>query len=175
MDDAGAGRHHPEVAKSLLAPVQHGVAFTVARHLQADVDPQRLGIGGLVHLDTVVDDQIHRDEGVHGGRIAAVSGEGGTHRRQVDQGGHTGEILKNNSAGHEGNCGGTDGTGPPAGQVVDILAARQSLRKITKQVFQEDAHGVGQSFDGTVAEAFQCLDRKNGVVFTARLAVLSGD
>ena len=46
MDDAGAGRHHPEVAKSLLAPVQHGVAFTVARHLQADVDPKRLGIGG---------------------------------------------------------------------------------------------------------------------------------
>ena len=76
MDNTHARRHDPEVAKGTLPPMQHGVAFAVALHLQANIDVQGLRGGRAIHLDAVVDNQIRRNEGVHGGRITAMTGKG---------------------------------------------------------------------------------------------------
>jgi hypothetical protein len=143
--------------------VEHGVAFAVAGHFQLDVDLERISGGRAIHLHTVIDDQIGRNKGVHGRRITTGPGQGGTHRRQIDQGGHAGEILEDHPGGHQGYCLGADLVRLPGGKVVDISIAHQALRVMAQQIFQENTQAVGQALDRAVTETLQGLDRKDGV------------
>ena len=169
MDDAGARRHHPEIVKGPLSPVEHGVALMVALHLQTDIDSKGLGAGGSVNLDGVVDHQVGRDKGVHGGGIAAVTGQGGTQRRQVDQGRNPGKILEKYPARHERDGGITDPPGLPGGQIVDILSAGQALGIMAEQVFKENAEGKRQALHRPVPEIFQGFDGIGGIAPAACL------
>ena len=71
MDDAGAGRHDPQVAERRLRPAQELVALAVALVLALDVERERAGAAALVDLDGVVDDEVGRDERVDARGIAA--------------------------------------------------------------------------------------------------------
>ena len=43
VDDAGVGRHDPEIAERVLAPAQERVALPVARELELGVQRERVG------------------------------------------------------------------------------------------------------------------------------------
>jgi hypothetical protein len=64
VDDAGGGRHHGEVVEGLLAPLQELVALAVALELALGVELQGRRVAEGVHLDGVVDDEVHRHERV---------------------------------------------------------------------------------------------------------------
>jgi hypothetical protein len=100
--DAGSGRHHPEPLEGLLGPAQQLVALAVATVLPVDVGLVRLGRPEQVHLDRVVDHQVHRDERVHVRRIAAGTLDGAAHRGEIHHGGNPREVLHQDPGGHEG-------------------------------------------------------------------------
>ena len=60
MDDAGPGRHDPQVAERGLGPAQQLVALDVALVLALDVEGEGAGRPELVDLDRVVDDEVRR-------------------------------------------------------------------------------------------------------------------
>ena len=84
MDDAGPGRHDPQVAERRLGPAQELVALAVALVLALDVERERRRRAELVHLDRVVDDEVRRDERVDQRRVAAEVGHRVAHDREVD-------------------------------------------------------------------------------------------
>ena len=60
VDDAGPGRHDPQVAERGLGPAQQLVALAVALVLALDVEGERAGRPEPVDLDGVVDDEVGR-------------------------------------------------------------------------------------------------------------------
>ncbi len=62
--DAGAGRDDAETVERLLGPAEERVPLTVAPVLPFDVGLVRVRGPEEVHLDRVVDDQVHRHERV---------------------------------------------------------------------------------------------------------------
>ena len=88
MDDAGPGRHDPQVTERGLGPAQELVALAVALVLALDVEGERPGRAEPVDLDGVVDDEIGRDERIDPRRVAAEIGHRVAHDREVDDRGH---------------------------------------------------------------------------------------
>ena len=82
--DAGVGRHHLEVVEGLLAPAQERVALPVALELDLGVALEGEPLGEHVHLDRVVDHQLHRHQRVDLGGVAAEVLHGVAHGGQVD-------------------------------------------------------------------------------------------
>jgi hypothetical protein len=91
--DAGVGRHHLEVVERLLAPAQEGVALAVALELELRVALEGEPLREHVHLDRVVDHELHRDERVDLGGVAAELLHGVAHGGEVDDRGNAGEVL----------------------------------------------------------------------------------
>ena len=137
MADPHPGWHYREVVERLLRPAQQRVALSIARVLPLDV--AGIGTQGAerIHLDGVVDDEIHLDHGIDPARILAGTLHRRSHGRQVDDGRHAREILQQDARGEIGHL----GTGRrrlwPAGEgaqadVIDLAAfdaAEQALEQ----------------------------------------------
>ena len=91
--DPGVGRHHLEVVERRLAPAQERVALLVALELELGVALEREPLGEHVHLDRVVDHELHRHQRVDLGGIPAKVLHGVAHRGQVDDRRHACEVL----------------------------------------------------------------------------------
>ena len=104
--DAGARRDHPEAVEGLLGPAQQLVALDVALVLDVDVLVEGLRPARDLGDDRVVDDQLHRDQRVDLGRVAAQRRQRVAHGGQVDHAGHPGEVLHEDPFGGEGDLGG---------------------------------------------------------------------
>ena len=94
MDDAGVGRHDPEVAEGVLSPAQERVALLVARELELGVQLKRVRPAEVIDLHRVIDDELHRLQRIDAVRIAAEPRDAVAHRREIDDRRHAGEILQ---------------------------------------------------------------------------------
>ena len=85
---------------------------------------------GDVGDDRMVDHEVDRNAGLDRSRVAAEVGHRVAHRREVDDRGHTGEVLHQHARGHElqlamtGLCRGT----APIGERADVVGADVRLR-----------------------------------------------
>jgi hypothetical protein len=61
--------------------------------------------------------------------------------------GHAGEVLQENTRGHEGNLGGRRGFGIPLGNGADVVRLHEGVVLAAQQVLQQDLHGVRQARD----------------------------
>ncbi len=100
VDDAGVRGHHLEVAEGRLTPTQEGIALAVARELDLVVRRESARAAVLIHLHRVVDDELCGGQRVYLFGVATEFHDGIAHRREVDDAGHTGEVLKD----HAGRC-----------------------------------------------------------------------
>ena len=133
--DAGARGHDPESVEGLLGPAQKLVALDVALILDVDVLVVGLGPARRLGDHRVVDDQLHRDQGVDLGRVPAQGLEGVAHGGQVDHAGYTGEVLHEHPLGGEGDLGGVLtseavplGSVAPPGHGLDVGRPRRPAR-----------------------------------------------
>ena len=97
VDDAGVRRNDLEIAERRLAPAQERVALAVARELDRGVRRQRARLAVFVDLHGVVDDELGGSERIDTLRIATQTYDRVAHRREVDDAGHTGEVLQNDA------------------------------------------------------------------------------
>ncbi len=104
VDDAGHRRDDTEIAEGRLSPFEKLVALAVALEFHLGVAGERVGGGEEIHLDGMVDDQVHRHERVDPLRVAAQTGHGGAHGGQVHNRRDAGEILHDDAGGQEGNA-----------------------------------------------------------------------
>ncbi|MPM46792.1 hypothetical protein SDC9_93498 [bioreactor metagenome] len=103
MNDARRRRYDAQIFKRLLAPTQKLVAFAVALIFAFHVAAHGVWHASGIHLQGVIDDQIHRDDGVDAAGVAAQFGHGRAHGRQIYNNRNTGEILHHHPAGVKGN------------------------------------------------------------------------
>ncbi len=60
MNDPGVGRHHLEVGECLLPPAKKRVALPIAAVIQLHILLERQRGTERIHLNRVVDHQLHR-------------------------------------------------------------------------------------------------------------------
>ena len=106
MDDASGGRNDAEIVERALAPFQEFVPLLIAFELLLGVDRQRDSRCEGIHLHAVIDHQVARHQRIDFLRDLFLAGhfhDGVAHRREIDDRGHTGEILEHDTGAGKGN------------------------------------------------------------------------
>jgi hypothetical protein len=103
MADAGVRRHDGEVVERRLPPAQERVALLVALELELGVLLKRELLGEGVHLDRVVDHELHGHERVDRRRVPAELLHRVAHGGEVHDRRHAGEVLHEHPAGRVGD------------------------------------------------------------------------
>ena len=149
VDDAGPGRHDAQVTERRLGPAQELVALAVALVLALDVEGERPRRPEPVDLDGVIDDEIGRDERIDPGRVATEVGHRVAHDGEVDDRRHAGEVLEEDSRGHERHFGLRRDAGLPSRQRLDFLGPNDPAARVTQDVLEENlqCHGRGPEVD----------------------------
>ena len=142
VHDAGPGRHDAEVAERLLRPAEHRVALGVALVLQLDVLAEGLGGAEAIHLDRVVDHEIHGDERVDLGRVAAQGDHRVTHDGEVDDTRHAGEVLQHDARRHVRHLGGRARARLPCRERTDVVLADELTAAVAQHVLEQHLDGV---------------------------------
>ncbi len=92
-----------EVLERLGTPLEELVALAVPLELELRVLIDGVDPVEEIHLDGVIDYEIHRKPRIDFGRVTAETGHGTPHGGQIDHRGHPGEILKQYPRRFEGN------------------------------------------------------------------------
>ena len=140
--DAGVGRHDREVLERRLAPAQERVALAVALELELGVALEGEALGEHVHLDRVVDHELHRHERVDALRIAAELVHGVAHGGEVHDRRNAREVLHQHPGRGVGDL--TRGLvrGHPGGEVLDVLSAHALPVLAAQEVLQQHLQRV---------------------------------
>ena len=138
MDDAGVGRNDAEVLECVLAPAQERVAFAVAREFEPGVEVGRVGFGVVIDLNGVIDDELDRLQRIDLARIAAEAEDPVAHRREIDDGRNTGEVLKQHARGGERNLLLNLRGHVPAGQRLNVFGIDEARVLPAQQVLEQD-------------------------------------
>ena len=162
VDDAGAGRHHPEVAERLLAPAQERVALAVALELDLGVARERVMGAEPVDLDRMVDHQLHRRERVDLRGIAPERAHRVAHRGEVHHRRHAREVLEQDPGGGERDLGRGLRRGVPPRQRLDVGGGDAAPVFVAEQVLQEDLQREGQA--GEVETFREAVEPENLVL-----------
>ncbi|SIJ26927.1 Uncharacterised protein [Mycobacteroides abscessus subsp. abscessus] len=144
VDDAHAGRHDLEVVERGLAPAEELVALAVALVLDVHVALDRVGRAEGVDLDGVVDDELGRGERVDLVRIAAELRDLLTHRGEVDDAGHAGEVLHDHTGRGELDLRARVGAGIPVREGLDVLLGDVGTVFGAQQVLQQHLEAEGK-------------------------------
>ena len=147
VDDAGPGRHNPEVAEALLRPAQERVTLAIALVLALDIDQKRRLRPVLVDLDRVVDHQVGGNQRIDAGRVAAHLGHGVPHGGEVDHARDAGEVLEDDARRHERELVLARVRWVPGGQRADVVGVHQSSARcgVPQHVLEQDLDGERQS------------------------------
>ena len=147
MHDADAGRHDFEGIKGLLTPFQELVALLVALKLQREVLIQCGLRAREVHLNRVVNDEVHRHERLDHLWVPAEFLHLGTHRREIDEKRHAREVLQNDACDRERDLILAGSLRVPVGEVFHIRFRHFFAVKIPQERLQHDADGDGKTRD----------------------------
>ena len=162
MDDPRGRRYHAEIGKGLLPPAQELEPLAIPLELDVHVPLECTGRPGLVHLDGMVDHQVHRDERVDASRIAPQPLHRRAHRGQVHHGGYAGEILEEHPRGHERHLDIHRRRRPPPRQTANIVFRDQLPIDGVQDPLQEDLDGEWQAIQPRNDPAlFQGLEPKD--------------
>ena len=163
VHDAAGRRHSTEVSEALLTPLEEGVALRVTVVLDVEVEVERVSVGtGHVHLNGVIDDQIHGHLRVDALGVTAHLHHRVTKGREVNHGGHAGEILEDHPRGTEGNLA-TLAIGGPAGNGAHVFLADEETVEVAQRTLEEHAHAV-RKCGGVHTRSIEGVE---GVVMTA--------
>ena len=158
VNDAGVWRHDLEVAERRLPPAQERIALAVARELDGVVAAQRVLRSVLVHLHGMIDHELRRRERVDFLRVAAETRHGLAHRREIDDGGDTREVLHDHACRREGDLVAGRGMRIPAQQRLDVGARHAHAVLEAQQVFEQDLEREGQATDVVSLDGAEALD-----------------
>ena len=93
MADAGAGRHHAEIFKRALRPLEEAIAFLVLFVFLVDVLLESGIVAEEIDDHRVVDDEVNRHQRVDALGIAAEVVHGVAHGGEIDHRRNAGEVL----------------------------------------------------------------------------------
>src|SRR5262245_332917 len=155
MHDADAGRDDFECVEGLHPPFQKLIARAVALEFYLHVFPQRVGRAGDVDLHRVVDDQVYGNQRLDDLRVLAEARHGRTHRGQVYEQRHAGEILQDYAGHDERDFGHEGGRRPPIGQGAYVGFLGLLAVAVAQHRFEHDANADGQLRDRAYALLFQ--------------------
>ncbi len=158
VHDARGGRNHAEILKGLLAPAQEFVTLAIALKLNFGVVFKCAGIAEEVHLHGVVDHQVHRNQWIDLGGVAAQPLHRRAHGGQIHHGGNSGEVLEDHARGLERNFAGRGSLGVPLGQRDDVFFRHQRAIAVSQQGFQKDLDGKRQARNAALAGLFQAVE-----------------
>ena len=142
MADAGAGRHHGEIRKRLLAPFQEFVAFLVLLVFLDHVLAERLVVAEEVHDHGVVDDEIDGHQRIDLFGVAAEALHRVAHRGEIDHRGHAGEILHQHARRAESDLMFERALLQPFRNRNDVFLLDGAAVLVTQEVLQENLHGI---------------------------------
>ena len=169
MHDARSGRDDPEVVEGLLSPFQEEIPLLVAAELAVHVGREGPAGTELVHLDGMVDDQVHVLQGIDTVGPAAQIANGVPHGRQVDDGRHARQVLHQHPRGPEGDF----ALGRTARDAFrdggHVFGGDRHAVFVAQQVLQHDLEGKGQA--GNVPRA-ACRGLRKRIVGTGASARL---
>ena len=148
MHDADARRHHAEGVEGLHAPLHELVALAVALELDLHVAAQRVGRAVVVHLHRVVDHQVDRHQRFDELGVAALLHCHVTHRGQVGEQRHAGEVLQHHTGDHEGDLGSALCGRLPVGQFTHVGFGHFLTVAVAQHRFEHDADRYRQARDG---------------------------
>ena len=144
MHDAGARRHDLEVVERALAPTQELIALAVALVLDLDVALERVRGTEEIGDHRVVDHQVGRRQRVHLVGIAAEVADRLAHGGQVDDAGHTGEVLHDHPRGGELDFHARVGRRIPVGDGLDVVLGDVGAVLGAQQILGEHLEAVGK-------------------------------
>ncbi len=108
----------------------------------------------------MVDDEFHRDEGIDLLGVAAQRDDRVSHRREVDDRGHAGEVLHEHSSGREGDLARVlagrlavrrGGLGP-ARERLDVLGAHLDPVLVAQEILEQDLDRKGKALDAELGQ-----------------------
>lgn len=129
-----------EILESALTPAEKGIALHVALKFEFRVQSKRVHVSEIVHLHGMVDDQFCRKERIDALGVAAHFYERFAHGSQIHDGRYAGEILKQDTRGHERNLFFRSAR-PPLCQGLNIFCVHEAPIFETKQVFEKNTQG----------------------------------
>ena len=145
--DAGARRDHLEIVERLAAPFEELIALAVAVIFELDVLLEGLGSAELVDHHAVVDDEVHRHQRIDLLRVAAERKHRVAHRRQVDYGRDTGEVLHQHARGTVLDLAVDAPLLQPVGHRLKVFAGDGLAVLEAEQILQQHLHREGQASD----------------------------
>ena len=155
VDDAGVGRHDPEIVEGLLPPTEKRVALLVARELQLGIQLEGVRLREVVDLHRMVDYQFHRLEGVDAVRVAAKTNDPVPHRGEIDHRRDAGEVLQEDARRGEGDLFLHGALRVPPGQRLDVRGLDEPAVLVPEQVLEQDLHRERQTPDAGEAGGFE--------------------
>ncbi len=143
MHYAGGWRNNAEITEGRLSPAQKGVPFPIPFILSLHVELKGVGLTKEIHLNRMIDDQVHRDQRINSVRVFSHLGHGITHHGQIHQGRKPGKVLKENSRRCESDFPIGLLFGVPMDHGLDIFTSHRFSILEAKQVFQHDFQREG--------------------------------
>ena len=149
-------RHHPEVLKGVLCPLEQLIPLLIPFVFQLNVLQKSVCGSEEIYLDGVVDYQVHRNDRIHLSGVLSPAGHLGAHGCQVHNGGNAREVLHEYAGGLIGNfllsC-----ILLPVENGFQMLIVYGEAVVIPDDVFQEYAYGEWQFTDLHMALFFELL------------------
>ena len=159
MHDADSRRHHLEGVERLHAPFQKLVALPVAPKLHFQVALQSVRHARKVHLHGMVHHQIDWHERLNEPGIPAQARHRRTHRRQIHEQRHSGEVLQHDARDDERDFRGALGPRLPVRQFLYVAFRHFVPVAITEDGFQHQSNRNGQSGNRADARLFHSSSR----------------
>jgi hypothetical protein len=163
VHDAGVRRDHAKVPKRGLSPAKELVALAVAIEFLFSVD-QEGGIGAIfIHLNRVIDHQVHWLERIDTFRCAAEPDDRVAHGGEVDDGGDAGEVLEQHPAGAERDLVlGLSAHLPPR-ERFNVGGLYECVVLVAQQVLEQNAQRDRESLHGRVRQPGECAQARDRI------------
>ena len=147
VHNTGVRGDHLKILKGILPPTKEGITLTVSGKLQVSVQLEGVMAPERVHLNRMVNYQLSRQEWVDLVWVSAKLLDRIPHSGEVHHCGNAGEILEQDTGGHERDFSRRFGLSVPIRQRFDIFRRDRFPILTAKQIFQQDFQGIREPCD----------------------------